>query len=153
EGYDLRIAPDGILLAASTPAGLCHGVQTLRQLLPAGTTRGGVLRWPCLHVRDAPRLHWRGVLLDVARHFIPLEFLREFVDLLALHKYNVLHLHLTDDQGWRLEIDGRPRLTGIGAWRAESMIGPAGSGRFDGTPHGGFYTQRELRDLVAFAAE
>jgi hexosaminidase len=153
EGYELRIAPNGILLVAATVTGLCRGVQTLRQLLPPETAPGGLLRWPCLRVRDVPRLPWRGVLLDVARHFMPLEFLREFVDVLALHKYNVLHLHLTDDQGWRLEIDGWPRLTEIGAWRAESMIGAAGSARFDGTPHGGFYTQRELRDLVRFAAE
>ncbi|WIV55849.1 beta-N-acetylhexosaminidase [Amycolatopsis nalaikhensis] len=144
EEYTLDVAPDGASLTASTEAGLLAGVQTVRQLLP---------RLPGLHVRDAPRLPWRGVLLDVARHFLPLEFLREFVDLLALHKYNVLHLHLTDDQGWRIEIDGWPRLTEVGAWRAESMVGPAGSGVFDGVPHGGFYTRRELRELVAFAAE
>jgi hexosaminidase len=143
EEYTLDVTTGSALLTAATEAGLLAGVQTVRQLLP---------RLPCLTIRDAPRLPWRGVLLDVARHFMPPEFLREFVDLLALHKYNVLHLHLTDDQGWRIEIDGWPRLTGIGAWRAESMVGPAGSGVFDGVPHGGFYTQRELRDLVAFAA-
>ncbi|WP_086851819.1 beta-N-acetylhexosaminidase [Amycolatopsis kentuckyensis] len=143
EEYTLEVTPGRALLTASTEAGLLAGVQTIRQLSP---------RLPCLTIRDAPRLPWRGVLLDVARHFMPLEFLREFVDLLALHKYNVLHLHLTDDQGWRIEIRGRPRLTEVGAWRAESMVGPAGSNVFDGVPHGGFYTQRELRELVAFAA-
>lgn len=148
EGYDLRIKPEAVLLTANTEAGLFHGVQTIRQLLPIE----GVPRLPCLWIQDAPRLPWRGVLLDVSRHFMPLEFLREFVDLIAFHKYNVLHLHLTDDQGWRIEIDGWPRLTEVGAWRSESMIGFAGSGVFDGVPHGGFYTQRELRELVDFAA-
>jgi hexosaminidase len=149
EGYELDVTPTGALLTASTEAGLRNGVQSLRQLVPLH----GPPRLPCLHVRDAPRLLWRGVLLDVARHFMPPEFLREFVDLLALHKYNVLHLHLTDDQGWRIEIDGWPRLTEVGAWRAESMVGAAGSDVYDGVPHGGFYTQRELRELVAFAAD
>ncbi|MGK3208052.1 beta-N-acetylhexosaminidase [Amycolatopsis sp. MEPSY49] len=149
EGYELDVTPTGALLTASTEAGLRNGVQTLRQLAPLH----GPPRLPCLHVRDAPRLPWRGVLLDVARHFLPLAFLREFVDLLALHKYNVLHLHLTDDQGWRIEIDGWPRLTEVGAWRTESMVGAAGSDVYDGVPHGGFYTQRELRELVAFAAD
>ncbi|MFI5586010.1 beta-N-acetylhexosaminidase [Amycolatopsis sp. NPDC051758] len=149
EGYELDVTPVGALLTAATEAGLRNGVQTIRQLVPLH----GPPRLPCLAIRDAPRLPWRGVLLDVARHFLPPEFLREFVDLMALHKYNVLHLHLTDDQGWRLEIDGWPRLTDVGAWRAESMVGPAGSGVFDGVPHGGFYTRRELHDLVGFAAE
>ncbi|GAB3165867.1 beta-N-acetylhexosaminidase [Amycolatopsis stemonae] len=149
EGYELDVTPVSALLTASTEAGLRNGVQTIRQLVPLHSPP----RLPCLHIRDSPRLPWRGVLLDVARHFLPLEFLREFVDLLALHKYNVLHLHLTDDQGWRIEIDGRPRLTEVGAWRAESMVGAAGSDVFDGVPHGGFYTQRELRGLVAFAAD
>jgi hexosaminidase len=147
EGYELHITPDRLWLKAATGEGFLHGVQTVRQLLLDGSAR-----LPCVWVRDAPRLPWRGVLLDVARHFMPLDFLREFVDLLALHKYNVLHLHLTDDQGWRVEINGWPKLTAVGAWRSESMVGPAGSGVFDGVPHGGFYTQRELRDLVAFAA-
>lgn len=144
EEYELDVAEDRVTLVATAEAGLFHGVQTLRQLGPD--------RWPCLRIRDRPRLAWRGVLLDVARHFLPLAFLHEFVDLLALHKYNVLHLHLTDDQGWRLEVDGWPRLTEVGAWRGESMIGPAGGTRFDGVPHGGFYTRAELRGLVAHAA-
>jgi hexosaminidase len=144
EGYALDVTEDRVSLVAAAEAGLFHGVQTLRQL--------GADRWPCLRIRDRPRLAWRGVLLDVARHFLPPGFLREFVDLLALHKYNVLHLHLTDDQGWRIEIDGRPKLTEVGAWRSETMLGPAGSTVFDGVPHGGFYTRAELRGLVAHAA-
>ncbi|HEV2635761.1 MAG TPA: beta-N-acetylhexosaminidase [Actinocrinis sp.] len=164
EGYSLEITPDAVTLTAPAEAGLFHGVQTLRQLLPPETivpdqASAESWYWPCVQVTDAPRLPWRGALLDVARHFLPLEFLYEFVDQLALHKLNVLHLHLTDDQGWRIEIDGLPKLTEIGAWRTESMVGPAAKpGRraghvdvFDGTPHGGYYTARELRGLVEFA--
>ena len=158
QGYELVIRPDRVDLAAPDEAGLFNGVQTLRQLLPTRAfdpvaASADAWRWPCLTVRDAPRLPWRGAMLDVARHFMPLEFLYEFVDLLALHKLNVLHLHLTDDQGWRIEIDGLPRLTEVGAWRAESMVGPAGSTVFDGVPHGGYYTQAELRALVGYAED
>lgn len=150
EGYRLRITPDEVRLTAPAEAGLRHGVQTLRQLLPVDPTDR---RWPCLEITDEPRMGWRGAVLDVARHFLPLEFLFQFVEELALHKLNVLQLHLTDDQGWRIEIDGLPRLTEVGAWRTESMVGPAGSARFDGIPHGGYYTQGELRALVAHAAD
>lgn len=156
ESYLLEIRPDRVTLTAPSESGLFYGVQTLRQLLPAAADPDAAPReawaWPCLTIRDAPLLPWRGVLLDVARHFMPLDFLYRFVDLLALHKLNVLHLHLTDDQGWRIEIDGFPLLTEVGAWRAESMIGPAGGDRFDGVPHGGYYTRRELRALVRYAA-
>jgi hexosaminidase len=150
ETHHLEITPESVRLTAPDEAGLFHGVQSLRQLLalsPDGAS------WPCLTIEDAPLLPWRGVMLDVARHFMPLDFLYTFVDLLALHKLNVLHLHLTDDQGWRIEIDGLPRLTEIGAWRSETMIGPAGSDRFDGVPHGGFYTREELGGLVRHAAD
>ncbi|MDL4818486.1 beta-N-acetylhexosaminidase [Actinomadura opuntiae] len=163
-GYDLSIAPDQVTLTATGVDGLRNGVQTLRQLLPStalaardagARTAGppGDWRWPCLHIHDQPRLPWRGVMLDVARHFMPVEFLHEFIDQLALHHLNVLHLHLTDDQGWRIEIEELPELTRVGAWRGESMIGRSGSTRFDGTPHGGYYTRGQLRRLVAHAAE
>ena len=155
EQYDLTVRPDGITLTAPAPAGLFHGVQTLRQLLPPAAlgpdARDTELSWPCLSLTDRPQLPWRGFMLDVSRHFMPLPYLHQLVDRLAFHKLNVLHLHLTDDQGWRMEIDGHPRLTEIGAWRAESMIGPSGSDRYDGVPHGGYYTQQELRGLVAHA--
>jgi hexosaminidase len=144
-GYLLDVAPDAVTLSAPTETGLLHGVQTLRQLL----TSDRLL--PCLRITDAPRLPWRGVMLDVARHFMPLEFLHAFVDEIAAHKLNVLHLHLTDDQGWRIEIDGWPRLTSVGAWRAETVVGYGPNG--DGRPHGGFYTQDQLRDLVRHAAD
>ena len=149
EGYRLDIGTDEVRLTAHAEAGLFHGVQTLRALREAS----GVDGWPCMSIVDAPRLAWRGAMLDVARHFMPIGFLHEFVDELARHKLNTLHLHLTDDQGWRVEIDGYPRLTEVGAWRAESMVGAAGSGRYDGRPHGGYYTQAQLRGLVRYAAD
>jgi hexosaminidase len=151
EGYELRVDQDNVRLRAATSAGLLHGVQSLRQLLPVDPL--GPTSLPCLDVVDVPAFPWRGAMLDVARHFMPIAFVRRFVDLLALHKLNVLHLHLTDDQGWRMPVPGYPRLTEVGGWRSESMIGPAGSTRFDDNPHGGAYTTAELRDLVAYATE
>ncbi|GIH60482.1 beta-N-acetylhexosaminidase [Microbispora siamensis] len=145
EGYTLTVTPETARIAAAGAAGLGWGVQTLRQLGAAGAV-------PCVTVRDVPRYAWRGVMIDVARWWRPVSFLRAYVDLLALHKFNVLHLHLTDDQGWRFEVRAHPPLTEVGAHRAESPVGHAREGRFDGTPHGGFYTQRELRDLVDYAA-
>ncbi|QMU70074.1 beta-N-acetylhexosaminidase [Streptacidiphilus sp. P02-A3a] len=156
QGYLLRIRPDLVTLSAPATAGLLNGVQTLRQLLPPAALDPAGARpdhwwWPCLDIRDQPRLAWRGALLDVARHFLPLEFLYRFVDELALHKLNVFQLHLNDDQGWRIEIDGLPRLTEVGAWRTESALGPGPTVPGNGTPHGGYYTQAELRGLVSYA--
>jgi hexosaminidase len=148
ESYRLDITEGRVLLTAPMEAGLFYGVQTVRQLLAANPAR-----LPCLTIEDAPLLPWRGLMIDVARHFMPLTFLYELIDDLALLKLNVLHLHLTDDQGWRIEIDGLPRLTEVGAWRSESMVGPAGSSRFDGVPHGGYYTRAELAALVRHAAD
>ncbi|SEL93075.1 beta-N-acetylhexosaminidase [Streptacidiphilus jiangxiensis] len=152
EGYRLEIRPRRVELTAPAPQGLLNGVQTLRQLLPPAaldpaTAPADAWWWPCVSIRDRPRLAWRGLLLDVARHFMPLDYLYRTVDRLALHKLNVLHLHLTDDQGWRVEIDGWPRLTEVGAWRT----GPTADGG-PGGPYGGYYTARELRDLVDHAA-
>ncbi|AJE80622.1 beta-hexosaminidase [Streptomyces albus] len=157
EGYGLTVSPHRVLLRAARPAGLLRGVQTVRQLLPpqalAADPQPGV-EWalPCVEISDVPRHPWRGAMLDVARHFQPVSYLRRYVDLLALHKLNVFHLHLTDDQGWRMPVAAHPRLTEIGGHRAESMIGPSRSTRYDGTPHGGAYTAAELRELVAYAA-
>ncbi|WP_409061979.1 beta-N-acetylhexosaminidase [Streptomyces sp. SYP-A7185] len=156
EGYGLTVSPDAVLLRAAHLTGLLRGLQTIRQLLPAAALadrpRPGVpWRLPCVEITDVPRQAWRGFMLDVARHFQPVSFLRRYVDLLALHKLNVLHLHLTDDQGWRLPVADYPLLTEVGGRRAQSMVGPAGSHAFDGIPHAGAYTDRELRDLVAYA--
>ncbi|WP_042395431.1 beta-N-acetylhexosaminidase [Streptacidiphilus carbonis] len=157
QGYRLDIRPDRARLSATAEAGLLSGVQTLRQLLPPEaldprTPAAGGSHLPCLTLQDIPRLPWRGFTLDVVRHFFPLSFLLELVDELALLKFNVLQLHLTDDQGWRFEVDGLPGLIDVGSRRAETQVGPLGSGLTDGTPHSGHYTRAELRRLVAFAA-
>jgi hexosaminidase len=149
EGYSLMVSPQAIVLRAASHAGLLNGVQSIRQLLLAQPDN----RIPCVDITDRPRFAWRGAMVDVARHFQPVSFLHRFVDLLALHKLNVLHLHLTDDQGWRMPVPRYPALTSIGGWRRESMIGPAGSTSFDGKPHGGAYTRAELEALVTYASE
>ena len=162
ESYRLVVSKHGAMLSASTPAGLFHGLQTLRQLLPPqleeedrAPTTASAVRWaiPAVEIRDAPRFPYRGLLVDVARHYYPPEFIKTVIDLLALYKLNTLHLHLTDDQGWRLEIKKYPRLTEIGAWRKETIVGQHFDPYVgDSTPHGGFYTQDQIRDLVAYAA-
>ncbi|MEJ3746450.1 beta-N-acetylhexosaminidase [Actinomycetes bacterium KLBMP 9797] len=154
EGYRLHIDEAGVRAVAAGDAGLRWAVQTLRQVLPVEIymtepVRGVPWTLPTGEVYDAPALPWRGALLDVARWHQPVEFLFEFVELLALHKLNTLHLHLTDDQGWRFESIRYPRLTDVGGWRTGS---PYGDG-IDERPHGGFYTQTQLRDLVAHAAQ
>jgi hexosaminidase len=158
EGYVLTIDPGAVLLLAARPTGLLRGIQTIRQLLPpqalAQAPQPGT-RWllPCADITDVPRHPWRGTMLDVARHFQPVSYLRRYVDLLALHKISVFHLHLTDDQGWRMPVTAYPKLTEIGGHRAESQKGPAGSATFDGIPHGGAYTRAELAGLVRYAAD
>jgi hexosaminidase len=155
EGYQLTVDEFGIDLVGGSEAGVFYGRQTLRQLLPPGALRHGYAgpsSVPHVRITDQPRFAWRGVLLDVARHFMPIADVLRFVDLMAFHKLNVLHLHLTDDQGWRIEIPGRPRLTSVGAWRARSMLGSKSHRRYDQRPHGGFYTADDLREVVAYAA-
>lgn len=159
EGYGITVGPQALLLRAAQPTGLLRGVQTIRQLLPAealsGKLRGGSWELPCVEISDVPTHPWRGAMLDVARHFQPVSYLRRYVDLLAFHKLNTLHLHLTDDQGWRMPVDAFPRLTSVGGHRSESMTWPPGQGGggFDGVPHSGTYTKEELRALVGYAAE
>ena len=153
--YRLRTTPEGITIEASDDEGLAHAISTLRQLLPdwvhgPAALPGAELLLPCVEVEDAPAFSWRGMHLDVARHFMPLPFLYRFVDLLALHKFNRFHLHLTDDQGWRFEVAKYPLLTTVGAGRTRTR-NPAWADD-DGTPHGGFYTQDQLRALVGYAA-
>ncbi|MGX6601171.1 beta-N-acetylhexosaminidase [Micromonosporaceae bacterium Da 78-11] len=158
EGYVLDVGLDRVEVTGGSAAGVFYGVQTFRQLLPPATLRRariGGSSWavPLGRVEDAPRFRWRGVLLDVARHFLPVADVLRFVDLIAFHKLNVLHLHLTDDQGWRIEVPGWPRLTTVGSWRSSSMLGARGHERYDGRPHGGHYTADDLREIVAYAAE
>ncbi|HEY2064644.1 MAG TPA: beta-N-acetylhexosaminidase [Gemmatimonadaceae bacterium] len=146
EGYELTVTGDSVRIAAAAPAGLFHGVQTLRQLLPADVESQFILRrrtWnvAAVNVRDVPRFAWRGAMLDVARHFFTVREVKEFVDVLALYKMNVLHLHLSDDQGWRIEIRSRPKLAQVG-----------GATQVGGGP-GGYYTQDEYADIVRYARE
>ncbi|MCG5220488.1 beta-N-acetylhexosaminidase [Streptosporangium sp. KLBMP 9127] len=153
EAYRLTAGPDGVRIDGGGPAGAFYGAQTLRQLLPAWSYRkapvGDRLSVPAVRIEDEPRFGWRGCLLDVARHFMTKADVLRFIDLMAVHKLNVLHLHLTDDQGWRIEIRRYPRLTEVGAWRRESQTG--WDGAMDGRPHGGYYTQDDIREIVAYA--
>ena len=147
EGYELTVAPDGIELVASTGAGIFYGMQTLMQLLPAGIESptpvpGMELSIPCVEIRDAPRMAYRGVMLDACRHFSTVEEIEKLLDVMAMYKLNKFHWHLTDDQLWTVEIRKYPRLTKLGGVRTET----------DGTIHRGFYTQRDIRRIVAYAA-
>ncbi|MFI2758279.1 beta-N-acetylhexosaminidase [Streptomyces echinatus] len=149
----------GVEIRGGGPAGVFWGAQTLRQLLGPDAFRRAPVRpdtglgVPDLVIADAPRFRWRGLLLDVARHFMPKEGVLRYLDLMAAHKLNVLHLHLTDDQGWRIEIKRYPRLTETASWRARTKIGHRASPLWDEKPHGGHYTQDDLREIVAYAAE
>ena len=163
EGYTLEVQPKRIDVQAATEAGLFYGITTLRQLLPpqafndSAPEDASAVSWlvPGVRIADQPRFGWRGAHLDCCRHFMPLEDVKKFIDLLALHKMNVFHWHLTEDQGWRLEIKRYPKLTEVGAWRKETRVGHERDEnvRFDGTRYGGFYTQDEAREIVAYAAE
>ena len=150
EGYRVEVTPRRIVVAASSGAGLFYGAVTLWQLLPPGNGGGPV---PAQVIRDAPAYAWRGLLLDSARHFQSPAFVKSMIDWMAWHKLNVLHWHLTDDQGWRLEIRKYPRLTGVGAWRKPATLSADAPGAGVPAPvYGGYYTQAEVRDIVAFAA-
>ena len=146
EGYELTANDAGVVIRAPKPAGLFYGVQTLRQLLPPQieqSTKAEGVAWtvPGVKIKDKPRFVWRGYLLDVGRHFRSTEFVKRYIDCLAYNKMNLFHWHLTEDQGWRIEIKKYPKLTEVGSWRG------TGDKRY-----GGFYTQDEVRDIVAYAA-
>jgi len=158
EGYQLHVKPTGVEIAASTPAGVFYGIQTLRQMLPPeifrrAKTDGVDWSIPGATIQDQPRFSWRGLHIDVGRHFMPKEFLLKYIDLLALQKMNVLHLHLTEDQGWRIEIKKYPKLTSVGSIRKQTMAGHYEEHRFDGVPYGGFYTQDDIREIVRYAQD
>ena len=161
EGYRLDVSRGAVTIRAARPAGAFYAIETLRQLFPAAILRqaqvtGTAWTIPAVSIEDYPRFSWRGMHLDVGRHFMPKEFLKKYIDLLAFQKMNRFHWHLTEDQGWRVEIAQYPRLTQIGAWRKQTIIGrpdrqDSTTWRFDGQPHGGFYTQDDIREIVAFA--
>lgn len=155
EGYLLKVTTGAVDIRAAAPAGLFYGAQTLRQLLPpAGCARQKVegVKWvvPCVSITDRPRFAWRGLLIDPARHFIPVADVEQFIDAMALHKFNRLQVHLTDDQGWRIEIKKYPQLVQTGAWMDFTTI--VQGGKTDGKRPGGFYTQEDIRHLVRYAA-
>jgi hexosaminidase len=160
EGYRLASDARGVTITAAEPAGLFYGVQTLRQMLPADIYRNAAVRrdWtlPAVRIEDQPRFGWRGSHLDTARHFMPKTFVLKHLELLAQNKMNVFHWHLTDDQGWRIEIKRFPLLTRVGGWRSETQLTPRAGDppglRYDGQPHGGYYTQEDIREVVAYAA-
>lgn len=157
EGHELAVSPEMIVLRASKPAGVFYGVQTLRQLLRRtedAATEAASAAWavPCVRIEDRPRFVWRGMHLDVARHFFDKQFVKKYIDHLSANKINIFHLYLTDDQGWRIEIKRYPRLTEIGAWRAGTKKHYF-DGRGDDKRYGGYFTQDDLREIVDYARE
>jgi hexosaminidase len=161
EGYQLSVSPKQVLITANKPAGLFYGVQTLLQLLPAAIEskeQVKQVKWviPCVEISDYPRLSWRGLMFDVARHFFTKQEVKQYIDAMVRYKYNILHLHLTDDEGWRIEIKGLPKLTEVGAWNVKRVgtfgdfIPPTAD---EPRNYGGFYTQEDIKELVAYAKE
>ncbi|QPZ39015.1 beta-N-acetylhexosaminidase [Paramicrobacterium chengjingii] len=158
EQYRLAVTENGVALRAGSPRGIQWAIYSFLQLLPPAIHRESCVAdtaWmlPRCVIDDAPRFAWRGLMLDVARHFLPKRDVMRVIDLMALHKLNTLHLHLTDDQGWRLEIRAFPRLTTRGGWRSDSQRGHGPNATMAGRPHGGWYTQDDAREIVAYAAE
>ena len=151
EGYQLTVSDNGIRIAGSTDAGGFYGIQTLRKSIPA-TAQGMNVELPAATINDYPRFAYRGMMLDVSRHFFPVDSVKTYLDILALHNQNTFHWHLSDDQGWRIEIKKYPELTTIGSKRKETVIGH-NTGEYDGKPYEGFYTQDEIRDVIAYAKE
>ena len=162
ESYRLEVTPAAVTIHATGEAGVFYALQTIRQLLPANVFRSAPIagtEWtiPAVSIVDAPRFTWRGMHLDVSRHFMPKEFVKKYIDLLAMHKINTFHWHLTEDQGWRIEIKQYPKLTSVGSCRDQTMVGAYQSDPakrvFDGKKHCGFYTQDDIREIVAYAAD
>ncbi len=159
ESYTLEVTSSGVRIRALTDYGVARGIQTLRQLFPPAvfSAAPGAGPWtvPAVSIEDRPQYRWRGLHLDVCRHFFSREDVCRFIDLLALHRMNMCHLHLTEDQGWRIEIKAYPKLTEVGSKRTETVIGHERDRprRYDGTPYGGFFTQEDIRTIVAFARQ
>lgn len=150
EAYQLKVNAEGVVISGASEAGVFYGIQTLRKSIPVLENSTPVLSY--VEISDAPRFNYRGAHFDVSRHFFTVEEVKSFIDMMALHNMNRLHWHITDDQGWRIEIKKYPLLTEIGSQRKETVIGH-NSGEYDGKPYGGFYTQEEAREIVAYAAE
>lgn len=150
ESYQLKVTGDGITITAPTEAGVFYGIQSLRKSLPVAI--GAEIALPAVEIKDAPRFAYRGAHFDTSRHFFTVDEVKTYIDMMALHNMNRFHWHITEDQGWRLEIKKYPKLTEIGSKRTETVIG-RNSGEYDGKPYGGFYTQEEAKEIVAYAAE
>ena len=155
EGYTLSVKFDKIVLAGKTAKGVFYGIQTLRQLMPSSIEKGQVaeLTIPAVHITDSPRYQYRGMHLDVARHFYDVDFIKKYIDLIAMHKMNTFHWHLTEDQGWRIEIKKYPKLTEIGAFRNGTIVGHHPGTENDNKKDGGFYTQEQIKEVVAYATK
>jgi len=159
EGYQLSVNPHSAKVTANTPAGLFYGVQSLLQLFPVQLFEKekqlAKFEIPILEITDQPRFPYRGMHLDVCRHFFPVEFVKQYIDLLAMYKFNTFHWHLTEDQGWRIEIKKYPKLAEIAAYRDSTVIGhgDAENPKYDGQRYGGYYTQEQIKDIVQYAAE
>jgi len=155
EGYLMNIKPDGIKISSPANNGVFYAVQSLIQLFPYKKTMQNKLNIACLEITDKPRFAWRGMMLDCSRYYFPIEFIKKLLDNLALHKINTFHWHLTDDQGWRIEIKAFPELTSVGANRKETLVGHKKDipELYDGKSYGGFYTQDEIREIVKYASE
>ena len=151
EAYQLTVTNENIIIKGASEVGVFYGIQTLRKSIPAVAKNATIELKPVV-INDYPRFRYRGFHLDVSRHFSSKEFVKRTIDLLALHNLNRFHWHLTDDQGWRVEIKKYPKLTEIGAWRESTCIKGKPENQ-DSIPHGGFYTQDDLREIVAYAAE
>lgn len=147
----LTVKADRVTLNGQTENGVFYGIQTLRKSIPAETKATSILL-PAGSIQDEPRFSYRGMHLDVGRHFFPIEFVKKYIDLLALHNMNTFHWHLTEDQGWRIEIKKYPKLTEIGAWRDRTVIG-RNTEEYDNTRYGGFYTQEQAKEIVKYAGE
>lgn len=149
--YTLNVTPKNIVIKADNEEGVFYGMQSLLQLLP--TTKEATISIPDVSIVDAPRFQYRGLMLDCGRHFMPADFVKQYIDFIALHKMNTFHWHLTEDQGWRIEIKKYPKLTEVGAWRNGTIIGHHPGTGNDETKEGGFYTQEQVKDIVKYAAD
>lgn len=152
EAYMIKVDKKGIAIIARQPIGLFRAAQTLRKSLPV-VKKANKVELPYAEIFDEPRFEYRGVLLDCGRHYFTVEFIKKFLDVMALHGSNQFHWHLTEDQGWRFEVKAYPSLAQKGSVRAETVIGPGNSGIYNGIPYGGYYTQEECREVVRYAAE
>lgn len=157
EGYELKVTYNKVVISGKTSKGVFYGIQSLRQLMPSDIEfkNGSVekLAIPAVKINDNPRYQYRGMHLDVARHFFPVDFVKKYIDLIAMHKMNTFHWHLTEDQGWRIEIKKYPKLTEIGSWRNGTIVGHHPGTSNDQKKYGGFYTQKEIKEIVKYASD